>query len=113
MGQSSRQRPKRLAEKLLRIRTGLSLSQNELIARLGLSEEFTQARISAYERGVREPPLIALLNYARAANVAVEALIDDEYDLPAKLPARLKSEGIRRKRPSKSAPTRKAKPNRA
>jgi transcriptional regulator with XRE-family HTH domain len=113
MGQSSRQRPKHLAEKLLRIRTGLGLSQNELIARLGLSEEFTQARISAYERGVREPPLIALLSYARAANVAVEALIDDEYDLPAKLPARLKSEGIRRKRPSRSTPARKTKPNRA
>jgi transcriptional regulator with XRE-family HTH domain len=84
-----------------------------LIARLGLGEEFTQARISAYERGVREPPLIVLLNYARAVNVAVEALIDDEYDLPKKLPASPRSEGIRRKRPSKSAPTRKAKPNRA
>jgi len=113
MGQSSRHRPARLAEKLLLIRTELQLSQNELIARLGLSEEFTQARISAYERGVREPPLIVLLNYARAVNVAVEALIDDEYDLPEKLPACPKSEGIKRKRPSRSIPARKTKPNRA
>jgi len=113
MGQSSRHRPARLAEKLRLIRNGLQLSQNDLIARLRLSEEITQARISAYERGVREPPLIVLLKYARAANVAVEALIDDEYDLPKKLPARPKSEGIRRKRPSRSAPTRKTKPKRA
>ena len=113
MGQSSRHRPARLAGKLLLIRTGLQLSQNELIARLGLSDELTQARISAYERGVREPPLIVLLRYARAANVTVEALIDDEYDLPEKLPARPRSEGIKRKRPARPAPAGTANPKRA
>lgn len=96
MGQSSRPRPAKLAEKLLEIRVKLGLSQNELIGRLGLAEELTQARISAYERGVREPPLLALLEYARAANVSVEALIDDGLDLPERLPASPRSEGIRR-----------------
>lgn len=95
MGQASRHRPGRLAEKLLYVRVALGLSQNELISRLGLGDELTQARISAYERGVREPPLVVLLNYARAANVSVEALIDDELDLPDKLPPRRKSEGIK------------------
>jgi transcriptional regulator with XRE-family HTH domain len=95
MGQSSRPRPARLAEKLLGIRIKLGLSQNELIARLSLTGELTQARISAYERGVREPSLPALLGYARAANVSVEALIDDDLDLPERLPASPKSEGIR------------------
>lgn len=113
MGQSSRHRPARLGAKLLHIRTRLQLSQNELIGHLGLSDELTQARVSAYERGVREPPLVVLLKYARAANVMVDALIDDEYDLPEKLPTRLKSEGIRRKRPAKSTSARKSKPNRA
>lgn len=88
MGQSSRPVPARLAGKLLGVRSSLGLSQNELIARLGMGGELTQARISAYERGVREPPLHVLLRYARAANVAVETLIDDELDLPGKLPAR-------------------------
>jgi transcriptional regulator with XRE-family HTH domain len=98
MGQASRPKPLRLAEKLLDVRIRLQLSQNELISRLGLSYDWlTQARISAYERGVREPPLIVLLNYAHIANVSVEALIDDELDLPAKLPASPKSEGINRK----------------
>jgi transcriptional regulator with XRE-family HTH domain len=95
MGQVSRHRPDRLAEKLLHIRTALGLSQNELVSRLGLGDELTQARISAYERGVREPPLVVLLNYARAANVSVEALIDDELNLPDKLPPRSRSEGIK------------------
>jgi transcriptional regulator with XRE-family HTH domain len=97
MGQSSRPRPTRLAEKLLTIREVLQLSQNEMINRLGLSDDLTQARISAYERGVREPPLLVLLKCARVGNVSVEALIADELDLPQKLPASTKSEGIKRK----------------
>jgi transcriptional regulator with XRE-family HTH domain len=102
MGQSSRPRPTRLAEKLLTIREVLQLSQNEMINRLGLSDDLTQARISAYERGVREPPLLVLLKYARVGNVSVEALIADELDLPQKLPASPKSEGIKRKAASRN-----------
>jgi transcriptional regulator with XRE-family HTH domain len=113
MGQSSRPVPARLAEKLLLVRTGLRLSQNELISHLGLGDELTQARVSAYERGVREPPLLVLLMYARAANVSVEALIDDELDLPKKLPASPKSEGIKKRRILKSGTGGKPKPNRA
>ena len=39
---------------------------------------------------------VTIRDVARAANVSVEALIDDRLDLPAKLPARRKSEGVRR-----------------
>ena len=88
MGRKPRQKPARLAEKLLQIREGLGLSQNELVRRLGA--ELTQNRVSDYELGVHEPSLITLLQYARAANVSVETLIDDELDLPAKLPAKRK-----------------------
>ena len=109
MGQASRHRPARLAEKLLHVRTALGLSQNELIGRLGLGGELTQARISAYERGVREPPLVVLLNYARAANLSVDALIDDELDLPDKLPSRRKSEGVKRRQGIKAIQRRRTK----
>ncbi|PYS48151.1 MAG: hypothetical protein DMF68_14030 [Acidobacteria bacterium] len=102
MGQSSRPRPTHLAEKLLTIREALQLSQNEMISRLGLNDELTQARISAYERGVREPPLLVLLKYARVGNVSVEALIDDDLNLPQTLPASPKSEGIKRKAASRN-----------
>ncbi|MDQ3743232.1 MAG: helix-turn-helix domain-containing protein [Acidobacteriota bacterium] len=97
MGRASRPRPVRLAEKLLQIRNALRLSQNGMIGRLGFREEITQDYISAYERGVREPPLPVLLQYARVANVLVEVLIDDELDLPAQLPPHNRSEGVRRK----------------
>jgi transcriptional regulator with XRE-family HTH domain len=102
MGSLARWRSKRLAEKLLQIRTSLGLSQNGMIRHLGFTEEMFQARISSYELGSREPPLPVLLAYARAANVYVDALIDDELDLPLKLPSTRKSEGVKRPSASRS-----------
>ncbi len=90
MGRTSREKPARLGEKLLQIREALGLSQNELLSRLVLSERLNRDDVSKYERGVREPSLPVLLRYARAVNVSTDVLIDDELDLPAKLPARAK-----------------------
>jgi transcriptional regulator with XRE-family HTH domain len=91
-----------LAEKLMHIRRDLGLSQEAMAERLG-GEPLTHASVSGYELGAREPPLTALLEYARAANVLVEALIDDELDLPEQLPARSRSEGVRRASGAKKA----------
>lgn len=90
MGQASRERPARLAEKLLQIRTALGLSQMGMIQRLGLTDRLSQFTISNFEHGAREPSLIVILKYARVAGVAVEVLIDDELDLPERLPASAK-----------------------
>jgi transcriptional regulator with XRE-family HTH domain len=87
---TARQRSERLAEKLLQVRLALGLSQTEMVKRLGVEERIVYNRISDYELGKREPPLPILLRYARAAGVSVEALIDDELNLPAKLPAKPK-----------------------
>ncbi|HEX5706725.1 MAG TPA: helix-turn-helix transcriptional regulator [Pyrinomonadaceae bacterium] len=102
---SARERPARLAEKLLHIRNSLGLSQGDMLSRLGMDEKIYRFYISNYETGRREPTLLVLLEYARAANVHVEALIDDELDLPARLPAQSKSVGVRRA----SAPRSKSK----
>jgi len=101
MGTFARRKPERLADKLLELRKGFGDSQNGLIRRLGFSDELIQSDISAFERGTREPPLTVLLQYARAANLYVEALIDDDLELPEKLPARSKSEGIKKARKKK------------
>ena len=96
MGSAARRKPARLAEKLLAIRTGLGLSQNGIIRQMGFVHDLSQAEISMFERGVRVPPLPVLLEYAHAANVLVEVLIDDALDLPEKLPSPKKHEGVRR-----------------
>jgi transcriptional regulator with XRE-family HTH domain len=97
MGSAARRRPERLAEKLLEIRAGLGLSQNGLIRRIGFEDDLTQAQISMFERGVRQPSLPILLAYAKAANAYIEALIVDNVDLPRHLPAERKNEGVRRR----------------
>lgn len=100
MGRAQRPRPARLYLKLGHIRSALGLSQDGMLARLRAAniKGLFRSSISGYELGTREPPLQVLLEYARAANVLVEALIDDELDLPDKLPATPKSKGIRRRR---------------
>jgi len=96
MGRGARQRPARLAEKLTQIRLALGLSQNEMISRLGLTDELIREAVSAFELGTREPPLPVLLKYARAAGISTDVLIDDELDLPEKLPALAKARmGVR------------------
>jgi transcriptional regulator with XRE-family HTH domain len=55
MGKRARQRPERLAEKLLQIRIALGLSQSELLRRLELENSISYKKISDYERGEREP----------------------------------------------------------
>jgi transcriptional regulator with XRE-family HTH domain len=90
-GLRQKQRPKRLPEKLLEIRLNLGLSQGGMSRRLG-GNEAERAYISKYERGVLEPPLEVLLEYARAISTTgggefLEALIDDSMDIPPRLPA--------------------------
>lgn len=94
MRRTSRQRPDRLAEKLLHIRTALGLSQNGMIRRLGFEDELTQGHISAYERQKenRVPPPGILLAYARVISTTgggefLEIILDDEMELPDVLPA--------------------------
>lgn len=102
MGRRSRKRPTRLTEKLREIR-GL-LSQDEIIVRMGLAGELVREEISAFELGKREPPLPVLLAYGEFANIYVDALIDDNRDLPPNLPAYPKSPGIPRKPVPKGRP---------
>ena len=89
MARKPRPKPARLPEKLLQIRLALNLSQGGMLSRLGL-DELSRTTVSAYEVGTGEPPLPVLLKYARLAGVSTDVLIDDDLDLPARLPARPK-----------------------
>jgi transcriptional regulator with XRE-family HTH domain len=88
MGKGKRARPEFLGTKLRDIRLQLQLSQNQMLRRLELSDEFTREELSAYERGVREPPLLVLLRYSEVARVWVNVLIDDSLALPSGLPGK-------------------------
>lgn len=90
MARTPRARLKRLPEKLLSIRLAVGLSQNEMLRGLGLDDKLSRTSISAYELGTSEPPLPTILEYARIAGICTDVLLDDDLDLPKKLPSRPK-----------------------
>jgi len=75
-----------LAEKLLQIRQSLGLSQPEIVKRMGIAAMIHYTNISKYELDRNEPPLVILLAYAKLAQVHLEVIVDDNVDLPRKLP---------------------------
>lgn len=87
---SSRPETARLAEKLRAIREGLDLSQAQMVERLKDQKLPAQLRIyagniSRFEQGLREPPPLVLLAYARAAAIPLEKLVDADLNLPESL----------------------------
>jgi transcriptional regulator with XRE-family HTH domain len=81
-----RERPERLAEKLLQIRNALGLSQSGMLRRIGKGESGYRHFISNYENGVRLPSMLELLAYARAVGIPIDVIVDDKLDLPNRLP---------------------------
>lgn len=88
MGRSRQPRPEKLAQKLKEIRLKLGLTQTEMFELLGDTKTALYVgHISLYENEQRIPPLLVLLRYSRVAGVPMEVLVDDELDLPDKLPS--------------------------
>jgi transcriptional regulator with XRE-family HTH domain len=96
MGRASRQKPARLGEKLLQVRSALGLSQDGMLKRLGLDEEYGRHYISGFETGEREPALPILLRYSELARVWINVLVDDDVNLPDKLPSSRMHAGVSR-----------------
>lgn len=104
MGRSRRPRPARLATKLRQIRVALALTQEQMFERLGETKTaLYSGHISLYESGQREPPLPVLLRYARISGVYVDVLIDDDLDLPEKIPKCSTSETTTRSSPKRKS----------
>jgi transcriptional regulator with XRE-family HTH domain len=89
MGSARRPRPARLAAKLRQIRISLGLTQAEMFERLGdTGTRLYVGHIDDYEKGRRVPTLQVTLAYARVAGIPMEVIVDDELDLPNRLPSR-------------------------
>ena len=82
MGTRRRNQPKHLGRKLRQVRAGLGVGQKEMARLLGKAEHgVAPGMVSRFERGMLEPSLIVILEYARLGGVAVEELIDDTLEL--------------------------------
>jgi len=82
MGRGRREIPRRLGEKLKKIRLNLGIeTYEEMISRIDRPEmSLYPSSIYLFEQGEREPLLAVLLRYARLGKIPVEVLIDDDLD---------------------------------
>lgn len=86
MGSRRRPQPLNLPAKLFYIRQYLDLSQEQMARRLETKRSpVYPTHVSEFERGLREPSLLVLLQYARLSSVSTDVLIDDDLDLPSKM----------------------------
>ena len=102
MGKYPRQKQERLGEKLKQIREGLGLSQSDILRKFELDEDYDRRIISNYETDHREPPLFILLKYAQLAGLCLDEIVDDEVDLPKRLPAEGRHRNLRKSPGSRS-----------
>ena len=81
-----RPQPERLAEKLHKLRILLGYTLEEMAQALARVKKSPpdKSYIHRFEAGTREPSLLVLLEYSRVAKVPVEAIIDDDIDLPTR-----------------------------
>lgn len=93
MGKKRRTQPKKLKRKLKTIRVKIEVSQQgmvDLLRHYAPNEVIVPGHISDFELGKREPNLIVLLAYSKLSNIPLNNIVDDELDLPEKLPSKPK-----------------------
>lgn len=79
MGHAATPKIKHLPAKLLAIRRALGLSQPQMAQRISFPGYYS--RISEFEKGRRQPNVLVLMAYARAAKIPLENIVDDEIEL--------------------------------
>jgi DNA-binding XRE family transcriptional regulator len=93
MGRGRRARPKKLQEKVCEIRRKLAITQDEMAHSLvehGAEKTTHSGYIADFETGKRAPSLLGVLAYSKLVGVCADVLLDDEIELPEKLPSRPK-----------------------
>lgn len=94
-----RPQPDRLASKLRQLRSRLGYTLEEMAQALSQVKKSPPAKshIHRFEAGAREPSLLVLLEYSRIAGVPLEALVNDELELPEILSSKSKSAVVKRR----------------
>jgi transcriptional regulator with XRE-family HTH domain len=83
MGASKRPQPRRLAEKLKKIREDRKLTLGQMANHLSNCPNPPKpSQIHEFESGRREPHLLCLHEYSKYAGVVLDDLVDDDADIP-------------------------------
>ncbi|HEV7644788.1 MAG TPA: helix-turn-helix transcriptional regulator [Pyrinomonadaceae bacterium] len=91
MGSKQLVKPERIGEKVREIRRKLGITQEQIFELLTHhGAKIHVGYIARYEINERTPTMLVTLAYARAVGIPMEILVDDELDLPKKLPGKSK-----------------------